>query len=323
MLAPLTFTPRFKERVWGGRNLDLLYAKRLPPGALIGESWEITDRPGDVSVIAAGPHAGRDLRWLMTRHQRELLGEAAPRNGRFPLLVKILDARDTLSLQVHPPAAKAAELRGEPKTEMWFVTGALPGAALYAGLRRGVTRAEFERRIGDGSVAECLHRRATREGDALFLPGGRVHAIGAGNVVFEIQENSDTTYRVFDWNRAGLDGRPRELHIHESLASIDFEDFEPPLAGHATRASGAAAVRELARCPLFTVEHWRLDAGGTAPLAPDTMHIIAAVTGRVRVESAAGAVELAPGHFALAPACAAAGIRTERAATWLRAEAGR
>ena len=127
------------------------------------------------------------------------------------------------------PASKAAELKGEPKTEMWFIADAAPGAELFVGLKRGVTRAEFEKKIADGSVAECFHRVPVRAGDTMFLPSGRVHAIGAGLVIFEIQQNSDTTYRVFDWNRIGLDGKPRELHVAQSLASIDFNDFEPKL----------------------------------------------------------------------------------------------
>ena len=144
MLYPLTFRPIFKERVWGGRELERLYHKPLPPGVPIGESWEISDRPGDVSVIANGPLAGKDLRWLMENHAADLLGDAKPQGGRFPLLIKILDAQDKLSLQVHPPAATAAALGGEPKTEMWYVAEAAPGAELYVGLKRGVTRAEFE-----------------------------------------------------------------------------------------------------------------------------------------------------------------------------------
>jgi len=159
MLYPLKFTPRFKERVWGARNLERLYRKRLPVGVPIGESWEITDRPGDVSVIANGALAGRDLRWLMEQHGPALLGKARALNGHFPLLIKILDAQDTLSLQVHPPAAKAAELKGEPKTEMWFITEAQSDAALFVGLRRGMTRSEFERKVADGTVAECFHRQ--------------------------------------------------------------------------------------------------------------------------------------------------------------------
>lgn len=160
MLYPLTFQPIFKERVWGGRNLERLYHKALPAGVPIGESWEISDRPGDASVIANGPLAGRDLRWLMEKHAKELLGTAQPAGGRFPLLVKILDAEEKLSLQVHPPAHRAPELGGEPKTEMWYVADARPEAELFVGLKRGKTRGEFEQRIADGSVAECFHRVA-------------------------------------------------------------------------------------------------------------------------------------------------------------------
>ena len=158
MLHPLLFQPVFMERVWGGRNLERLYQKPLPAGKVIGESWEISDRPEAVSVIANGPLAGKTLRWLMEEHRRDVLGTAADAAGRFPLLVKILDAQETLSVQVHPPARVAAELGGEPKTEMWFITDATPEAALYAGLKQGVTRAQFERKIADGTVAECLPR---------------------------------------------------------------------------------------------------------------------------------------------------------------------
>src|SRR5439155_15811817 len=184
MLYPLTFHPIFKERVWGGRQLERLYQKTLPPDLPIGESWEITDRPDAMSVIANGPLAGKDLRWLMEHHQTELLGPARSRGGRFPLLIKILDAREKLSLQVHPPAAVAGALGGEPKTELWYVADARPGAELYVGLRRGVTRAEFERKITAGTVADCFHRVPVQAGDAMFLPSGRVHAIGGGVVIF-------------------------------------------------------------------------------------------------------------------------------------------
>ncbi|PYJ03472.1 MAG: mannose-6-phosphate isomerase, partial [Verrucomicrobia bacterium] len=147
MLYPLTFDPIFKERVWGGRKLAELYGKPLPPSVPIGESWEVSDRPGDVSVVANGPLAGRDLHWLVEHHPAELLGSARLEGGRFPLLIKILDAQEKLSLQVHPPAAKAAELGGEPKTELWYIAGAAPGAELYVGLKHGVTRQAFAKRI--------------------------------------------------------------------------------------------------------------------------------------------------------------------------------
>lgn len=323
MLPLIKFEPLFKERVWGGRNLERLYRKSLPVAVPIGESWEITDRPGDVSVIKEGPLAGRDLRWLMENHSRELLGDARSLNERFPLLIKILDAQDDLSLQVHPPASRAAELRGEPKTEMWFIADARPDAALYVGLRKGVLRSDFERKISDGTVAECFHRHAVRAGDAMFLPSGRVHAIGAGNVIFEIQQNSDTTYRVFDWNRVGLDGRPRELHIEQSMASIDFNDFEPDLAPGETEVRGDAHVRPLVQCPLFVVEHFALPAGRWAEMARNTMHVLGVVAGEVMVKSVTESISLRPGQFCLVPASNAARVEAVTDASFLRAEAGR
>src|SRR5262249_15142940 len=147
-----------------------LYKKNLPPHVPIGESWEISDRPDDVSVIANGPFAGKNLRWLMEKHERELLGDARSSNGRFPLLIKILDAEEKLSLQVHPPIDTAAEFRGDPKTEAWYIARAAPGAELYVGLKRGVTRAEFEQKIQTAEVAECFHRVPVRAGDTMFLP---------------------------------------------------------------------------------------------------------------------------------------------------------
>ncbi len=302
MLYPFTFRPIFKERVWGGREIERLYGKTLPPAAPIGESWEISDRPGDASVIANGPLAGRNLRWLMENHAAELLGGAKPATGnRFPLLCKILDAREKLSLQVHPPANKAAELGGEPKTEMWFITDAAPGAELYAGLKRGATRAEFERKIRDGTVAECFHRLPVKTGDAIFLPSGRVHAIGAGLVIFEIQQNSDTTYRVFDWNRVGLDGKPRELHVVESLASIDFYDFEPPLI-QSRFVGGEVKMRPLVNNPLFNVEALKMKTGDGLDLKPRKLQIVAAVRGQFEIQSGSISVNPAAGQFCLVPA---------------------
>jgi mannose-6-phosphate isomerase len=321
MLYPLTFRPIFKERVWGGRELERLYHKPLPPGVPIGESWEISDRPGDASVITNGTLAGKDLRWLMENHAADLLGKAKPPSGRFPLLIKILDAQDKLSLQVHPPPVKAAELGGEPKTELWYVAEAAPGAELYVGLKRGVTRAKFEQRIKAGTVAECFHRVSVRPGDAMFLPSGRVHALGAGLVIFEIQQNSDTTYRVFDWNRLGLDGKPRELHIPQSLASIDFSDYEPALLPRALAQSGAQKIRPLVRDPLFAVEAQELGAGASASLRPNKMQIVALLAGRMQASDGAGTLALAAGQFCLIPASLAqVTLRAETPATFLRVE---
>lgn len=291
------------ERVWGGRELEKLFKKELPPARTIGESWEISDRPNDESVVANGKFAGKNLRWLMENFQREILGNARPAaENRFPLLCKILDARDKLSLQVHPPANKAAELKGEPKTEMWYIADAAPKADLFVGLKPGVTRAEFEKRISNGSVAECFHRVPVRAGDAMFLPSGRVHAIGAGLVIFEIQQNSDTTYRVFDWNRIGLDGEPRELHVAQSLASIDFNDFEPSLAQSKFSGDENTKSRALVRDPLFNVDAMELKSGAHNALKPKQLQIIAVVRGNVEVQNGTDKVTLDAGKFCLIPA---------------------
>jgi mannose-6-phosphate isomerase len=301
-LYPLTFHPILKERVWGGRKIEELYNKALPPGVPIGESWEISDRPGDSSVIANGKLAGCDLHWLMSNYGQELIGSGLAAGPRFPLLIKILDAQDRLSLQVHPPPAKAIELSGEPKTEMWYIAHAAPGAGLYVGLKRGVTRGEFERRVKDGSVADCFHRISVGSGDAIFLPSGRVHAIGSGLVIFEVQQNSDTTYRVFDWNRMGLDGKPRELHIRESLASIDFEDFEPSLIpAHPMGSAGGRRV--LVNDALFTVEVEKAAADAREEIEPGRMQIIGIISGTIEFLHKDCRLALKPGQFLLLPAC--------------------
>ncbi len=241
----------------------------------------------------------------MENHRAELLGDAKPASeNRFPLLIKILDARDKLSLQVHPPASKATELGGEPKTEMWFIADAAPGAELFVGLKCGVTRAEFEKKIADGSVAECFHRVPVRAGDTMFLPSGRVHAIGSGLVIFEIQQNSDTTYRVFDWNRTGLDGKPRELHIAQSLASIDFNDFEPKLVEARFVNGPNFRFHHLVQDPLFNVHEMVVETSEHILIRKQQMRIIAVVKGTITVTSNSNepAIELLPGQFCLIPA---------------------
>ena len=304
-LYPLFFHPVFKERIWGGRRLGELYQKPIPSAKSIGESWEIVDRGDENSVVANGPLAGTTLRSLMEKYRREMLGDAADSAGRFPLLIKILDAREKLSLQVHPPAYKALDLGGEPKTEMWYVADAAPDAELFAGLKRGVTRAEFEQRLRQGCVQECFHRLPVQRGDAMFLPSGRVHALGSGNVIFEVQQNSDTTYRVFDWNRLDANGRARDLHVEKSMASIDFEDFEPVLLGHATYARDGGRVRPLVDDVLFQVDLVELAAGGKTCLESRALRICGVVEGSATVEFAGTAWNVPAGTFFLVPAAIA------------------
>lgn len=291
MLYPLKFQPVFVERVWGGRELAR-FGKTLPAGKLIGESWEICDRPDVQTTVANGPLRGQTLRELIrSRGYSAIVGlvpPAAASDGvpdRFPLLLKLLDARQRLSLQVHPPAHVAAQLGGEPKTEMWYILDAAPGAHLIAGFRRGVTRAAFEAALASQNLEPLVHRFPVRTGDAIFIPSGRIHAIDAGLVIIEIQQNSDTTYRVYDW------GRPRELHIAQSLASINFDDFEP-------------AVQPLPiACEYFRVELLRLESPHTGACTGESFHILIPVDGTLRVETPGNPIESAGvAEFVLLPA---------------------
>jgi mannose-6-phosphate isomerase len=319
-LYPLTFHPIFKERLWGGRTLETLYQKRLPPASAVGESWEVSDRPGDESVIANGPLAGTTLRSLMAERAGDVVGDArcAP-GGRFPLLCKILDARDRLSLQVHPRSPAL----GEPKTEMWHIARAEAGAQLYVGLKRGTTRADFERALRRGTVEQCFHTIPVRAGDTMFLPSGRVHAIGAGLVIFEIQQNSDTTFRVYDWNRAGLDGKPRDLHVTESLESIDFADFEPALATGEPVVRGHFGVRPLVRHQLFAADLLHAEMPDVVDYGDARLRVIAVVNGRVRAAGGGVSQMLDAGQFCVIPAgLTGATLAADHGATFLQVEPG-
>lgn len=287
--APIIFEPLFMERVWGGRRLETLFGKRLPQSTRIGESWELVDRVEAQSVVHEGPLRGCTLHELWRQHRQDVFGANLPDSERFPLLCKLLDAQERLSVQVHPPASAAGQFGGEPKTEMWYVLDALLESDLYAGLRQGVTRESFEAALQEGLVAQQICHMPVKKGDAIFIPSGRVHAIGAGNIIFEVQQNSDTTYRVFDWNRIGVDGRPRELHLEASLASIDFDDLEPNLI---SQANGEL----LAECAHFRVERWELTAPRHSGVT-DRFAIFTVAEGQV----ACGAHQFGPGAFFLAP----------------------
>lgn len=287
---PISFTPLYKTRVWGGRKLATQFRRDLPDGQPYGESWELVDRADDQSVVAAGPLQGTTLHELWSKQREEIFGTALPPSPRFPILIKILDCQDDLSIQVHPPEALAPLLHGEPKTEMWYLAGAEEHASLYIGFKEGVTRNQFEEAIREGTVSEAVHRISPKAGESIFIPSGRLHAIGGGNLIFEIQQNSDTTYRVFDWNRKGLDGQPRELHIRESLASIDFSDFEPSM----DERQGTT----LASCAYFQTDEHKLTTGDTVANAQsDRFSILAIVQGEVRF----GTESYGPGSFLLLP----------------------
>lgn len=288
-MLPLRFNEIYQERVWGGRELENVYGRSLPcEGVPYGEAWEISDREGAQSVVRSdgGEYAGETLSalWSDVPTRRKLFGEDLRVWGdRFPLLVKILDCREDLSVQVHPPAERCDELGGESKTEMWYVAGVDDGAKLYAGVKDGVTREVFERALNDGCVAKQLHQVEAKVGESIFIPSGRLHAIGAGHLIYEVQENSDTTFRVFDWKRPGLDGKPRELHVEQSMECINFADAEPGMSEPYANDTGG---KTLACCEYFKVDEYALSTGMKfGNFDEERFSIVTVVSGELRDEA--------------------------------------
>ncbi len=315
----LRFAPIYQTRVWGGRALEAALGRSLPPVDPIGESWELVDRPEAQSVVAEGPMAGLSLRSLLERHAAAIMGPAWPAQRPFPILVKWLDCRERLSLQVHPPSSVAGELRGEPKTENWYIAETAPGSRLIVGLRKGVTRARFDAAAGAGNLEECVHSFNVAAGDSILVRSGQVHAIDAGNLILEIQQNSDTTYRVYDWGRVGLDGRPRQMHLAQSLRSIDWNDFEPaPL-----RAAPTSGV--IADCAEFRIRRAVLDPGQRLHLrADEEPRLVSVVSGSLDATAGSGGprppLRLARGDTVLAPRAGAFTFAAESAAIALVTE---
>ena len=254
---PLSFDPIFKSNVWGGRGLATSLGKALPGNGPVGESWEMVDLPEDQSVVAAGPAQGIVLDEILGHWGKDLLGSAALDGGRFPLLVKYIDACQTLSVQVHPDAEVAARLGGRPKSEAWYIMDVAPGGAIYLGLQPGVTREMMQQAMADGGVEELLIKVEVKPGDLVPVPPGTVHAIGAGVLLAEVQQPSDTTYRVYDWGRMGLDGKPRQLHLDQALDSIHFGEDPPPMV-----REGEMGNTGTVNMDLFQIVISRLFAGG-------------------------------------------------------------
>ena len=271
----LRFTPIYQERVWGGRALADFPGRTLPGEAPIGESWELVDREEADSVGVDGVTLGH----LRKTDPSSLMGPNWGAERPFPILVKWLDCRERLSLQVHPPAEVAPELKGEPKTENWYIAKATPEAALLAGLKPGGDAVAFRNALESGRLEELVCRLPSSDGDSLFVPSGRLHAIDGGNLILEIQQNSDTTYRVYDWGRVGLDGRPRQLHLEESMRSIDFADREPTLL----HPRGPESV--LAECEAFRLRRLELEEGSILEFrAEEEPRILSIVEGALVAE---------------------------------------
>ena len=273
-LYPLKFKPRFFDKIWGGRRLETSLNKEIPENELIGESWEIYDFPPGIvkgstdwasAEIANGPLAGRTLHWAIQEFGKSLMGDVqlTGEHGQFPLLIKFLDAREDLSLQVHPNAEYARTHPGAHlKSEAWYVIENDPGTAIYKGLTKGATNKSFADAIADGTVMEQVVRIPVKPGDCHYLESGTVHALGAGVFVAEVQTPSDTTYRVFDFNRIeAATGKPRQLHVEQALECIDFtgQSSKPQVRSHVSHPF--TTVTRLVTCPYFKMDKVRFKEG--------------------------------------------------------------
>lgn len=270
-IYPLKFKPIYKRRIWGGQKLREVFGRQLPQGEKIGESWELADLPDDKSIVANGTLAGQNLSELLKKFPLEITGNADFK-GPFPLLVKLLDAQDILSVQVHPDQSSCLRLgTGQPKTECWYIISARPGAFIYKGLKKGVTKPKFIEAIERGNLADLLVKVPVAAGQCHYLPAGTVHSIGAGLLIAEIQTPSDTTFRVFDFNRFDENGKSRPLHIEQALESIHFAQAGQKLP--------VTTEGRLAESEFFTIDKCRQNAGSEQVLPQGQMKILLFVAG--------------------------------------------
>jgi len=299
VLTPLILSPIYRSYLWGGRRFETTLGRKLPGDDVYAESWQLVDRGSDQSVVAAGPLAGATLGSLVSTRGRELLGRHSPQRA-FPLLFKFLDACQDLSVQVHPDDERAARL-GTPdlgKTEAWYVIDAAPGSRMYAGLKDGVTRERFAAALRAGRCDEAIHSFPVKAGDCVFIPAGTVHAIGAGLLVAEIQQSSDVTFRLHDWNRVGPDGKPRDLHVEEG---IEATTRLGPVAPVTPAATSDPAVRRLVASDYFVFDEV-VPAGSWKVGGDEGCHFVAVIGGAVALEDRWCLPPLAVGDCVLFPA---------------------
>lgn len=308
---PLLLSPACKDYLWGGNRLRLLYGKQSDADR-IAETWELSCHPDGESRVTNGVLAGCTLSEALERLGRRALGERAARLSYFPLLIKLIDAKQDLSIQVHPDDAYAAvhENGSLGKTEMWYVVDAQPDSALICGFSRDVSREEVRRRIGERTLTDVLQRVPVRAGDVLFIEAGTIHAICGGVLIAEIQQNSNTTYRVYDYGRLDKDGRPRPLHVEKALDVLRFGPAAPPRHPETEPDGAGNGVAVLASCPLFRVERWEL-AGEKRLVEPDSFVSLLLLSGRAELTWADGAAVCPPGQSIFVPAGLRCALRGE------------
>ena len=287
------FEPLYFKRVWGGKKLKTIFGREIPEEDQIGESWDLVDRPDFQSKLQI-PCQNSSIRDLLKTNHPEIMGPGWDENKRFPLLIKWLDCSERLSLQVHPPSHLAKSLNGEPKTENWYVAHTEGNSGLYIGLKKNKSKEHFIKALESEDLENVCHRIPSHPGDSILVESGRMHAIDAGNLILEIQQNSDTTYRVYDWGRKGTDGHPRKLHIEESLKCIDFEDTEPKLLKNTDEQ-----VQLLADCKYFRIKKFKGEANQVIHLKKsfDQCIIINSIDIQIEIDG----VSLSPGELGLSP----------------------
>ncbi|RMF37780.1 MAG: class I mannose-6-phosphate isomerase [Planctomycetota bacterium] len=297
---PLLFEPFFQDYLWGGRKLGTVLGKPIPPHGVWAESWEVVEHPTHTSRIINGPLAGKTLADVRTTAADWLLGSHCTAAARFPLLLKYLDCQRVLSVQVHPDDDYASRMPqpDQGKTEAWYIIDREPGARIYAGLQPGVSPEDLRAALANGDVERLLHVLHPEPGDAVFIPAGTVHALGAGLLVAEIQQSSNATFRLFDWNRVGPDGQPRPLHIDQALDVIDFHSG--PRTVQTPQPTASASRQRLVQCQKFVLD--RVIAPGDILAGDDRFHIITVPIGSARLRYSGGELELSRGQSALLPA---------------------
>lgn len=318
---PLVFHPILVPRVWGGRALESL-GKKIPTGRNIGESWEIADLPSSVpygrSMIANGELAGLTLNQAIANHRDLIMGDATLIDGGFPLLIKFLDARENLSVQVHPDASYAAKHpEAHLKSEAWIIIKAQPDAVLYTGVKPHITRVQFEQHIHSGEVVRDLITVPAVVGDCHYLPSGTCHALGAGIVVAEIQTPSDTTFRLFDWGRPKQHGR--ELHIEQALECIQFGHPHNPHKPHNPFETNGLRITPMCETEHFNIERVDILRDGTIPIVSNGLpEVWIGLAGRGQIQTPGlSNVDLSGGTTVLVPAELDDSVLHGTAGAWL------
>ena len=300
-LYPLRFKPVYKDYIWGGDKIIRLYNRKEPPG-IYAESWEVSDRVDGMSIVAGGPLAGKSLHDVVKTFKSDLLGVKATAQV-FPLLIKLIDSRDRLSVQVHPDDEAAKKYGGEAKTEMWYVLDAEPNAGVFAGLKPGADAQALSEALRTHRFEEILIRIPVTKGDALLIPGGLVHSIDAGCLLLEIQQNSNTTYRIYDWNRVGTNGKSRSLHWKEALRVICWDASAPhKIQPHERGSRGTNRLEEVLRCPYFQMERMMLNEALNWEKTRAGFEILFAASGGIMIRETGSSATLERGASCLIPA---------------------